>query len=151
MFLDPSIVVEDANLHQEENQHQSYQSPDTSPLASHIRCLWVGSPGGNLPRAGRRLVDDVAVASAAGLGRDGRRAGDLLEVDVRVVGALEPVEAPVAPGLERLGEVVAVGARTDAAVAVAPAVGRSSVLAGAGCGFPGLVFEVRLGGMQGAS
>jgi hypothetical protein len=90
------------------------------------------SPGGGGVRAGGRLVDGVVGARAARLLRDGLGAGHLLERDVGVVGALEPVEAPVAAGLEVGGEAVAVAARVDAAVPVAPAVGGRAELLAAG-------------------
>lgn len=59
------------------------------------------------------------------------RAGHLLEVHGRVVGAAEPVEAPEAAGLEGLGEALALVAGGDAAILLAPALRGGSPLAGA--------------------
>ena len=98
----------------------------------HSRPLRARLPSRRAGLPSRRLVDDVVVANAAALGRDRRRAGDLPERDARVVRAAEPVEAPVAAVLERGREAVAVGPAVDAAVPVAPAVARRSVLVGAG-------------------
>lgn len=53
------------------------------------------------------LINSIVVALAAALLDDGLRARDLLEGDARVVRAAEPVESPVAPSLEGLGEPVA--------------------------------------------
>lgn len=76
-------------------------------------------PSAHLTPLAPRLLDQLGGAA------------DLLERDGRVVGAAEPVEAPLAAGLEGVGEAVAVGARVDAAVAVAPAVGGGAPLVGA--------------------
>ncbi len=54
----------------------------------------------------------------------------------------EPVEAPVAASLERRREAVAVALGVDATVPVAPAVGGSTVLLGAGCWWSVCVSEV---------
>ncbi len=70
----------------------------------------------------------ASVPLAARLGRQLARAGHLLEGDARVVGAAEPVEAPVAAGLERGREVLAVGLGVHAAIPVTPAVGRRAIL-----------------------
>ncbi|KFY84265.1 hypothetical protein V500_09447 [Pseudogymnoascus sp. VKM F-4518 (FW-2643)] len=61
-----------------------------------------------------------------------QRTRDALEGDGRVVGVLEPVEAPVAPGFEGRGEGVALAPRGDAAVLGAPPGGGRAVLGGAG-------------------
>jgi len=61
----------------------------------------------------------VVVALAAGAGNKFGRALDALEGEVRVVGVQEPVEAPVAAGLEGIGEAVALAARRDTAVTLA--------------------------------
>ena len=95
-----------------------------------MRGSW--SPSRNSTGARRGLVDDIVLAHAVALGRDGGRAGHLPEGDGRVVGALEPVEAPVAARLERRREAVALAARSDSAVPLAPAVARRAVLVGAG-------------------
>lgn len=78
------------------------------------------------------LVDDIPLSHALALLRDGCRAGNLAEVDVRVVGALEPVVSPVASGLELLWEAGACALGSDSAVALSPAIGRGTVLVGAG-------------------
>ena len=104
-------------------------SGDTKPSLSLPPLRSVSRHGA---RPSRRLVDNVVLAGATALGRDGSRAGDLLESHGRVVGAAEPVEAPVAARLQRLREAVAVGPRMDAAVPVAPAVRGRAVLVGAG-------------------
>ena len=100
------------------------------PKSRVFGCL--AGPYRNVGGTRRGLVDDIAGADAAGLCREGGRAGNLLERDARVVGAPEPVEAPVAARLERGRKLVAVGARRDTAVALAPAVGRRAVLVRAG-------------------
>lgn len=87
----------------------------------------LGSLDGGLGEGG------VVVALAAGDVGEGGRAGDLLEVDGRVVGVLEPVEAPVAAGAQGGGHVgrVALGAAADAAVLLAreglPVLGAAAV------------------------
>lgn len=58
----------------------------------------------------------VVVAAAVGAGDDLARALDLLKVEVGVVGVLEPVEAPLAAGLELGRERGALGPAGDAAV-----------------------------------
>lgn len=75
-----------------------------------------------------RLVDGVVAALAAALGDDGGGARDLLELDAGVVGAAEPVEAPVAALLERGREPVARLPRADPAVPLPPPVRRRPVL-----------------------
>jgi hypothetical protein len=59
-------------------------------------------------------------------------ASDLLELHIRVVAVLEEVKAPVAPSLQLLGERIALRARGDAAVLLAPAVGWRAELVSAG-------------------
>lgn len=99
----------------------SQPQPSTTTILQPLR-LDPRKESRNSAGPSRRLIDDVVLASATALGRDSSRAGDLLEVDRRVVRSTEPVEAPVAAGLEGLREVVAIGPRVDAAVSVAPAV-----------------------------
>jgi len=72
-----------------------------------------------------------AIPLATRLSHNLGRALDLLERDGRIVGTAEPVEAPVTTGLEVLGETVALAAAADAAVPLAPSVGRGTVLVGA--------------------
>lgn len=74
-----------------------------------------------------RLSTSRAAAARGNLG--GTR--HLPEVDGRVVGAAEPVEPPVAAGLQRLGEAVALLAVADASVLRSPAVRGRSPLVGA--------------------
>jgi hypothetical protein len=68
---------------------------------------------------------------AARLIGDSQRTRDALEGDTRVVGPLEPVEAPVAAGFEGFGEGVAAAARGDAAVLRTPPGRGGAVLLGA--------------------
>jgi len=97
------------------------------PCPSYNHSLRRG-PGGHGVRARWRLTGP----HTARLLGDGLGAGHLLEGDVWIVGALEPVKAPVAAGFEVVGEAVAIAARVDAAVPVAPTVGRGAELVAAG-------------------
>jgi hypothetical protein len=74
-----------------------------------------GAAGGDLD--GREVA--VVVAAASGASDELGWALDLTEAEARVVGVLEPVEAPVAAGLEGVGEPIALVAGRDAAVALA--------------------------------
>lgn len=73
----------------------------------------------------------LAIPNAARLIRKRLRARNLLERNIRVVSALEPVEAPVAARLELLGEAVALRARRNPAILLSPAVWRRAPLVGA--------------------
>ena len=73
-----------------------------------------------------------SVANAVGLAGQLSGTGNLLECDVWVVGVLEPVKSPVAACLELLRETVALGARGNTAVLLAPTLGRSTPLGSAG-------------------
>jgi hypothetical protein len=68
-------------------------------------------------------------ANTTGLASQLTRACNLLERDIRVVRALEPVKPPVASSLQLLGETITLRARRDAAILLAPAVGWSTKLA----------------------
>lgn len=80
----------------------------------------------------RRLINSVVAALTSALRDKSRGARDLLEGDARVIRAAEPVEAPVAPFFQGLGEAVAGLARRNAAVPLAPPVRRRAVLVCAG-------------------
>jgi len=119
------------HIQQHAPQHSHYPSPLSKKLTTDLpRILW--GPGRNGARPRGSLIDDVPVPGAAALGRDGSGARNLAEVDTRVVCPAEPVVAPVAAGLERRREAIAGGARSDAAVSLAPAVAWGAVLVGAG-------------------
>jgi hypothetical protein len=113
------------------NQPPSYVQCNSKPHPPFCPChesLRRRRPGCRRVRAGGSLGDGVVGADAARLLRDGLGAGNLLERDARVVGSLEPVEAPVASSLDLGWETVAIASGVDAAVSVAPAVRRGSVL-----------------------
>jgi len=107
-------------------------APDTKLCTSRAKgtpsCFHF--PARTLQRCNRHGVRSLT--DTARLGRKLRGASDLSEVNIRVVGALEPVEAPVAAGLEGGGEAVARRLGGDTAVLLAPAGGGSAKLAGAG-------------------
>jgi len=73
-----------------------------------------------------------SLTNAVGLAGQLSGAINLLECDIWVVGVLEPVESPVAACLELLGETVAIRARGDTAVLLAPTLRRSTPLGSAG-------------------
>jgi hypothetical protein len=75
-------------------------------------------------RNGNRLP-----ANTAGLAGQLTRASNLLERDIRVVRALEPVKSPVASSLELCREIITLRARRDTAILLAPTVGWSTKLA----------------------
>lgn len=89
-------------------------------------------PSANTAGPSGGLVDRIIVSGAPALGDDSRWAGDLLECDAWVVGTAEPVEAPIAARLQRLGERIARAARGHPAVLLAPALGGRPVLVRAG-------------------
>lgn len=96
---------------------------------------FLGGPGRHSAGPGRGLVDDISLAHALALLGDSGRASHLPERDARVVGALEPIESPVATSLESRGEIRAGRFGRDTAVTLTPAVGRGTVLVGASCSF----------------
>ncbi len=55
-------------------------------------------------------------------------ASNLLEGNTRVIRVLEPIEPPITSGLELRRETIALRARRDTAVLLAPAIGRSTEL-----------------------
>jgi hypothetical protein len=97
-FIDsscPEIIVCTANVH----------DPTLSPIQQHS------------PHLSRRL----SISNAATLVRQSLGASDLLEAHVRVISILKPVEPPIAPWLELLGEAVTSRALGDATVLLTPA------------------------------
>lgn len=90
-------------------------------------------PSRHSRRPRRRLVNRIIPANALALLGNRRRARHLLEANRRIIRALEPVEPPVAPGLELLREAVAGTARSNPSIPLAPAVGRRAELVRACC------------------
>jgi hypothetical protein len=82
-----------------------------------MRNLTFRSIQGHSPYLSRRL----SISNAFTLIRQSLGTSNLLEAHIRVVRILKPVEPPVAPSLEFLGEAVASRALGDAAVLLAPA------------------------------
>ena len=78
------------------------------------------------------FLNHPLVPDAAGLGGQLLGASDRLEADRWVISVLEPVEPPLASGLELRREAVAVRALRDAAVLLAPAICWRSPLSSTG-------------------
>lgn len=128
-YLDTLVIVVVNSLASRSRRAISAtRPPRTATLGVHIRGTSrtttasrrrIRRSGGTAASTGWRSEDGelgVIVTLAAGARGELRWALDLLEGEVRVVGVLEPVEAPLAAGLESSREGVALAAGADTAV-----------------------------------